>query len=523
MQIDPDSYKILVENVKDYAIFILDPEGHVISWNKGAEKIKGYKDDEILGKHVSLFYTKEDIKKGIPEENLQRAKTLGQFEDEGWRVRKDGSLFWANVMFTALHDANGSLIGIGKLTRDMTRRMANENEINRLNRELENQLQQTQTEVLDYKHALDESAIVAITDRKGIITHANDNFCKISKYSREELVGQDHRIINSSYHPKEFIRNLWVTIANGQIWRGELRNKAKDGTYYWVDTTIVPFMNEKGKPYQYLAIRSDITKRKLAEEQIIRINQGLEKKIKERTFELTEALEREKEVSDMKSRFVSMASHEFRTPLSAILSSTSLIDHYKEPEQSEKRHKHIERIRSSVRNLTDILDDFLSLDKLEQNKVEVNNTSFDLDELIRDVIDEVSGMLKRKNQSVKIVYSGTKEIRQDKKILRNILLNLLSNAIKYSPDEGEISILGNVQNNKACVSIKDKGIGVPIEAQKDLFTKFFRARNAVNIQGTGLGLNIVKRYVELLDGMIYFDSEENKGSTFTVEFAQIAN
>ena len=299
-----------------------------------------------------------------------------------------------------------------------------------------------------------------------------------------------------------------------------MRNRAKDGTIYWVDTTIVPFLNEQGKPYQYLAIRSDITQRKLAEEQLLRINEDLENKVKERTLELTYSLEKEKELNEMKSRFVSIASHEFRTPLSAILSSTSLVEHYIKPEQEEKRKKHIDRIKSSVRNLTSILDDFLSLEKLEQGKVEAHSTEFNLKEFIEDAIEEMEGMSKRKHQKINFQFKGEEEIRQDKKILRNVLLNLLSNAVKYSPEGKEIHVSAGVNDGKVSLSVKDEGIGIPADAQKHLFDKFFRARNATNIQGTGLGLNIVKRYVELLDGTIGFTSKENTGTTFTVDFPQ---
>ncbi|WP_018616428.1 sensor histidine kinase [Segetibacter koreensis] len=518
-QIDQASYRLLVENVKDYAIFMIDPDGYIISWNKGAEQIKGYTESEIIGKHFSIFYTKEDFKNRHHEQNLKMAKELGKVEDEGWRVRKDGSVFWANVVFTALKDSRGKLIGFGKVTRDMTRRRKAEEEIKRLNSELRVQLQRSKSEVLDYRHAIDEASIVAITDQKGVIKYVNDNFCKISKYGKEELIGQDHRIINSGYHSKAFFRDLWETITTGKVWRGELKNKAKDGSFYWVDTTIIPFLDENEQPYQYLAIRSDITQRKLAEEQITRINEGLEKKIRERTLELTEALEREKELSELKSRFVSMASHEFRTPLSAILSSVGLVEHYIDPEHDEKRRKHIERIKSSVRNLTDILNNFLSLDKLEQGKVEVKSINFNLHEFMEDIIEEMDGMLQKKKQQIRYMYNGPpEEVLQDKKILRNVLLNLLSNAVKYSPEEKEIYITVDKKGEKVFISIRDEGIGIPLEAQKDMFSKFFRANNTINIQGTGLGLNIVKKYVELLEGDIYFLSKENEGSTFTVEF-----
>ncbi|MDP4250927.1 MAG: PAS domain-containing sensor histidine kinase [Bacteroidota bacterium] len=518
LQIEKESYQHLVENVRDFAIFMTDVSGYIISWNKGAEFVKGYTAAEIIGKHISVFYTPEQIAEGVPQMDLQITLEKGQFEDEAWRIRKNGTRFWAHVVFTLLKDSLGNTVGVGKVTRDITRRKKVEDENRRLNDKLKDQLQKSRSEILDYKHALDESSIVAITDQKGIIHHVNDNFCAISKYSREELIGQDHRIINSKYHPKEFIHDLWTTIAKGKIWRGELKNKAKDGTFYWVDTTIVPFLNEKGKPYQYLAIRSDITKRKLAEEQIHEINEDLERKIRERTLELTKSLEREMSLNEMKSRFVSMASHEFRTPLTAILSSISLIERYKMPDQEEKRHKHVERIKSSIRNLTDILDDFLSLDKLEQGKIETQCLHFDLQEFIEDTINQMEGMLKKKNQEILLIYNGPREIKQDKKILRNVLLNLLSNAVKYSPEGKIIQVQVNGDNENVFIAIKDEGIGIPFEAQQHLFSKFFRAGNAVNIQGTGLGLNIVQKYVELLDGNISFSSEENQGSVFTVGF-----
>ncbi|MBD1937425.1 PAS domain S-box protein [Microcoleus sp. FACHB-68] len=257
VRVSEENFRLLVQGVKDYAIFMIDPDGYIVSWNEGAENIKGYKAKEIIGQHLSRFYTAEDIAQSRPERILQVAAAKGRFEDKGWRIRKDGSRFWADAILTALRDEAGNLKGFSKVTRDITATKIAEEEAKISLKQLS-----------DIKFALDESAIIARTDHRGIINYVNDKFCEISKFSKEELVGQDHRILNSGYHPKEFFRTLWATISSGQIWKGEIRNRAKDGTYYWVDTTIVPFVDEQGKPFQYLAIRSDITELKRVEEEL---------------------------------------------------------------------------------------------------------------------------------------------------------------------------------------------------------------------------------------------------------------
>jgi PAS domain S-box-containing protein len=389
-----------------------------------------------------------------------------------------------------------------------------------MNRRLESELLKSQAETLAYRHALDVSSIIAITDRNGIITYVNDNFCRISKYTREELVGQDHRLVNSGFHPPSFFSDMWNTIAGGEVWRGELKNRAKDGSTYWVETTIVPFLNEAGEPYQYLAIRWDISSRKLAEAQILQINEDLERTVRGRTLELTQALEREKALGELNSRFVSVASHEFRTPLSAILSSLSLVELYAAAGQEEKRGRHLARIKSSVRNLTDILDEFLALDKLEQGRVETHPVPLQLRMLIEDIAREMKESLHRKEHFIVYSQQGNIELLQDRSILLNVLRHLLSNASKYSGVGLPIQVHAKRDGERVQVSVIDEGIGIPANASRHLFTKFYRADNVTNIQGTGLGLHIVLRCLDLLGGSIRYESTPGEGSTFTIDLPQ---
>lgn len=269
------------------------------------------------------------------------------------------------------------------------------------------------------------------------------------------------------------------------------------------------------QPGQIANLNLDITKRKQAEEQTHQLHLDLEERIRERTAELIASLEREQGLNEMKSDFVSMASHEFRTPLSTLLTSVSLIEKYVETGEKEKSHKHLAKIKASVKTLTTILEDFLSLDKLEEGKIDVTEQHFELPPFVEKIIDDIKAICKSR-QNIRYKHTGQPGIYFDAKILQNILLNLLSNAIKYS--EQDISVSTLVSDGIMTLTVTDKGIGIPEHGQEKLFRQFFRATNVNNIQGTGLGLYIVKRYLDLVGGSIDFSSKENEGTTFVVHF-----
>ncbi len=279
------------------------------------------------------------------------------------------------------------------------------------------------------------------------------------------------------------------------------------------------------------ALRKQTAEMENAKKEIEKWNEELENKVDLRTQELTDtltkleksrdelttALSKEKELSDLKSRFVSMASHEFRTPLSTILSSVSLISKYTQSEDQDKRDKHIQRIHSAVSNLTDILNEFLSLGKIEEGKIQVHFSSFNLKEQTQLIVNEIANILKP-GQQIIYEHSGETQVNLDLSLLRNILINLISNASKFSPENSVIEIKSVVSEKSISLTIRDRGIGIPEEDQKHLFERFFRAKNVTNIQGTGLGLHIVSRYVELMNGNISVESVLEEGSTIKIQF-----
>ncbi len=266
------------------------------------------------------------------------------------------------------------------------------------------------------------------------------------------------------------------------------------------------------------------------------LNAELEKRVKDRTMileealmeiessrkELQKALVKEKELNDLKSRFVSMASHEFRTPLATILSSLSLVSKYTGQQNEEKRNKHIERIKSSVHNLTEILNDFLSIGKLEEGKTESSPVLFDIKEFASESVQEMQAVAKQ-GQQIQYSHTGSrKQVCLDKKLLKNIIINLLSNAIKFSAENKNIRLSTATGNMETALIVSDEGVGISKEDQEHLFERFFRGQNVTNIQGTGLGLNIVSKYTELMNGKIEFESELGKGTKISIVFAEKA-
>ena len=351
----------------------------------------------------------------------------------------------------------------------------------------------------------------------GCFIEVNDSFTKLFGYKREELIGKTSTEIGFYNYCRAHEREKLVSILKK---KGEVKNyEMVIGEKSGVKLNILFSTEEIEMQGEHLIFKTfiDITDKKKAEDAMIRLNEHLEKSVRDRTIKLTEALEREKGNNDLKSRFVSMASHEFRTPLAGLLTSVSILEEYTKEVSNDKIKKHFKRIKSSVDMLTDILNDFLSLEKLEQGKTKAENCHFDLNTMIVDTMEELKGSLKD-GQHIHYHQAGEVLMYQDEEKIHNTLLNLITNASKYSGEGKPIEIAVEVKKETVKVIIKDHGIGIPKKDQQNMFSLFFRARNAETIQGTGLGLMIVNKYMELIGGTIDFESVENKGSTFTVVF-----
>ncbi|TLV02427.1 sensor histidine kinase [Dyadobacter luticola] len=394
-----------------------------------------------------------------------------------------------------------------------------------------------QIEMLDalFKHATEG---IVVVKKSGTIVMVNPKAKELFGYSELDLIGKQIETLipprfakNHAQHRNQYME---APRARGMGHATDLYAKRSDGSEFPVEVSLSPFQTSDGEFVVSFII--DITERKNQEDQIRKanleiqkLNTDLEERVEQRTSELAEAvkkiqesqeevvraLQKEKELNNMKSQFVNIASHEFRTPLATILSSASLIGRYNTTEDEEKRQKHVARIKSAVTNLTEILNDFLSIGKLEEGHIHSIPVLVDMEKFCAGLVEQVQGTCKD-GQQIHFKHSGISEVWLDKQLLKNILFNLLSNGIKYSPTDKPIFVNVLAQTDTVAIEVCDQGIGIPVEDQSNIFDRFFRADNAGTVQGTGLGLNIVRSYVELMGGAISFISELGKGTTFYV-------
>jgi PAS domain S-box-containing protein len=363
-------------------------------------------------------------------------------------------------------------------------------EANRAKDQAEKEL--LELELDDVKLALDHHSIISVADVSGKITYANEKFCEVSGYSSEELLGQNHRILNSGLHAREFFIEMWHTIASGEIWHGQVRNKAKDGTFYWVDSTIVPFLNKQGKPYQYVSVRTDITA-------------------------FVKARAAAEEANKAKSQFLSSMSHELRTPLNAILGFGQLLEMQIDPDNQEQK-EYVGHMIAAGNQLLGLINDLLDLSRIEIGKLDFNIQNCNIAELVLGSVSLVgSSLANSKNITVENTIDDLELlVKGDELRIRQVLINLIGNAVKYNRENGRVTIgCFKRQDGKLRIEVKDTGEGISSDKLPLLFKHFERLdQKHGSIEGAGIGLYVCKQLVEAMHGEIGAESVKGEGSTF---------
>ena len=495
-------FRLLVASVRDYAIFLLDPTGHVVTWNAGAQRIKQYAPEEIIGQHFSKFYPPEDLWK--PPQELEIAIREGSVEDEGWRVRKDGTRFWANVVITAVRDERGELRGFTKVTRDLTQR-----------RRAEEQLRQSE-EVFRLLVSSVKDYAIFLLDPTGHVATWNAGAQRIKGYAPEEIIGQHF----SKFYPEEDLdkppRELEIAKRDGSV-EDEGWRVRKDGTRFWANVVITAVYDEHRELRGFAKVTRDMTERKRAEEQLFKQREARflaeeERRRAEASYRVAQ------EANRAKDEFLMTLSHELRTPMTAILGWARLLPGL--PPQEEMFREAVLAIGRSAQLQSRLIDDVLDVSRIVSGKLRLAVENVDVMRLLQSTIDTVRPSADAKAITIATAFApGLGTITADGTRLQQILWNLLSNAIKFTPRNGEVKISARHTSSHVQFAVTDTGEGIDPNFLPHVFEAFRQAESpSTRVHGgLGLGLSIVRYLAEAHGGTVAAESAgRGEGATFTV-------
>ncbi|MES1039876.1 MULTISPECIES: PAS domain S-box protein [Peribacillus] len=451
-------------------VAITDAKGIITYVNEKFLEISQYEKYELIGKNHSIINSGYHSKEFFADLwlTISQGKT---WHGEICNRAKDGSVYWVDTTIVPFMK-KGKPYQYISIRSDISSRKKAENALKGSIKELE-----------DMQYAINQSLIVAITDDKGVIIEVNEKFSEISGYGRSELVGHTHKMVNSGYHSKEFFEHMWKTVHERKVWKGEIRNKAKDGSFYWVDTTIVPFFSEEGKPFQFLALRYDITERKQSEEM----------------------LHRQDKLAAV-GQLAAGVAHEIRNPLTSMKGYTEFLQL---DETDENKQEYLEIIMDEINRVNEIVEEFLQLAKPQALILESKN----LVPIIQNVVSLTDFEARKRN--ITLISDLNEEeilVRCDENRLKQVLLNFIKNGIEAMPDGGFIKVMTELKEDKVHISITDTGIGMPPEQLKRLGEPFFTTKKT----GNGLGLMISFKIIESHLGNVFVESEVNKGTVFNI-------
>lgn len=485
-EVSPELFKRLVEGVHDYAIFVLDPQGIIRSWNRGAERLKGYKAEQIIGRHFSSFYTQEAIDRRWPQQELEIAALTGRLEDEGWRVRRDGTQFWANVVITPIRDADGSLLGYSKITRDLTER-----------REGEERLRQSEERFRLLLEGIEDYAIIML-DPEGRVTSWNGGAQRITGYTADEILGQSFERFYPPEdaavgRPAEELRNAKLhRRATERGWRVR-----KDGSRFWADVVVTALHDGSGRLRGFAKVTRDLSDRKRMEN------------LEEQGRHLTE--------------FLAMLAHELRNPLAPIRNALAIVAMNKGlPQQVTWSHEVIER---QVSHLTRLVEDLLDVSRITRGKLRLRSEAMDMNAAVARAIESCRPLVDARRHRLEIkLGTGPLLVYGDLTRLTQVVLNLLNNAAKYTPEGGEIWVESAGEGNNVVVRVRDNGVGIAPAVLEVVFDLFAQGERTIDRSegGLGIGLTLARRIVELHGGAIVAKSEgPERGAEFIVSLPRL--